>query len=205
MAEVAQASLAPVGAIVKSPADPLRAAEKKYVRKMRLKPTRKTNRLENFDYSQNGVYFLTFCTNERKQILSRIDAAADLFSLPTIHLSETGQIVNAAIEKIPERYPGVFVDRFVVMPNHVHLLLRIEKSGRFDNRPYERSVPSVGYIVRYCKGSVTRQTGRNVWQKGFYDHIVRDERDYLGCAQYIENNPVKWSDDEYYANDAFRP
>ena len=168
---------------------------------MRLKPTRKPNRLTDYDYSQNGVYFLTFCTNERRQILSRIDAAADLFSLPTVYLTDAGQIVGAAIEKIPERYPGVFVDRFVIMPNHVHLLLRIEPCGRFDNRPYERSVPSVGYIVRYCKASVTRQTGKNVWQKGFYDHIVRDERDYLGCAQYIENNPAKWSEDEYHTSD----
>ena len=131
---------------------------KSYVRKMHLKPIRKPNRLENYDYSQNGVYFLTFCTNERKQILSRIEGAADLFSLPTVHLTQSGQIINTAIEKIPERYPGVFVDRFVIIPNHVHLLVRIDPCGRFDNRPYERSVPSVGYIVRYCKGSVTRQS-----------------------------------------------
>ena len=146
---------------------------------------------------------LTFCTKERKQILSRIDAAADLFSPPTVHLTQTGQIINAAIENIPDRYPGVFIDRFVIMPNHVHLLLRIEPCGRFDNRPYERSVPSVGYVVRYCKGFVTRQTGKNVWQKGYYDHVVRDEQDYVIRARYIENNPAEWAEDEYHINDPF--
>ena len=162
-----------------------------------MKPTRKQNRLENFDYSDAGVYFITFCTNDRKQILSRIDAAADALSLPSVHLTETGKIVSAVISAIPEHYPGVLVDRFVIMPNHVHLLLRINPCGRLMSAPTGEKRHSVADIVRNCKAYVTRQLGFSIWQKGFYDHIIRDEQDYLTRAQYIDNNPAKWAEDEY--------
>ena len=162
-----------------------------------MKTARKPNRLKTYDYSDAGVYFITFCTNDRKQVLSRIETAADEFSLPSLHLTKTGQCVNAAISAISEHYPGVFADRFVIMPNHVHLLLRIELSGRSVSAPTGAQAPSVGAIIRHCKAYVTRQLGFSVWQKGFYDHIIRDERDYLTRARYIENNPAKWAEDEY--------
>ena len=84
------------------------------------------------------------------------------------------------------------------IPCYDTIAIQWQKSHKL--RPYERTNPSVGYVVRYCKGSVTRKAGKSIWQRGFYDHIVRDEQDYLGCAEYIENNPVKWSEDEYHTN-----
>ena len=149
-----------------------------------MKPTRKPNRLKDYDYSEDGAYFLTICTQEKKQTLSHIPHSGDGALPPTPHLTKIGEIVRTAIAAIPEHYPGVFVDRFVIMPNHVHLLVRIERGGRLISAPTGADRPSVANVIRQL-------------QKGFYDHIIRDEQDYLTRARYIENNPVKWAEDEY--------
>lgn len=166
-----------------------------------MKPTRKPNRLKDFDYSETGAYFITFCTKDRKQVLSRITAAADAFSPPVLQLTEIGQILSATIAAIPEHYPDVLVDRFVIMPNHVHLLLWIEDRGRSVSAPTGAQPASVGNVIRHCKAFVTRQAGTSIWQKGFYDHVIRDEQDYLMRARYIDNNPAAWAKDEYNAHE----
>ncbi|MBQ3072391.1 MAG: transposase [Oscillospiraceae bacterium] len=76
------------------------------------------------------------------------------------------------------------------MPNHIHLLLRVEKNEQ------ARTIPR---IIQQTKGSVTKQIGSNIWQSRFYDHIIRDENDYLIRAKYIADNPAKWAQDDYYA------
>ena len=165
-----------------------------------MNPVRKPNRLRNFDYSEDGAYFITICTKDRKQILSRI-TAADESVPPVLHLTEVGRIVNAVFTAIPEHYPNVLVDHFVIMPNHIHLLLWIKHRGRSVSAPTDAQNPSIDRIIRHCKAFVTRKPGSTIWQTGFYDHVIRDERDYLIRAQYIENNPAKWAEDEYNIND----
>ena len=151
------------------------------------RPQRKQNRLPNYDYAQNGVYFLTICTKEKVCILSSVTVGAAIGRPPVVSLSPIGKIVEQALQEIPAHYPGVSVDRYIVMPNHVHILLCMTgNSGR------PMSVPAVQQIVNQFKGVVTKRAGRPVWQKGFYDHVVRDDYDYQTRWAYIDDNPRRW-------------
>ena len=149
---------------------------------------RKPNRLSNYDYSQNGAYFITICVKDREPILSRISVGANC-----VRLTDFGKVIDCEIKKINVIYECVFVDNYVIMPNHIHLLIRIENDSR---RP--QVAPTVGRIIKQFKGSVTKKLGMSVWQKGFYDHVVRDEYDYQIRWQYIDDNPPKWTEDELY-------
>ena len=92
------------------------------------------------------------------------------------------------------RYPDIFIDNYVVMPNHIHLLLRIEKQTGGHGDP-----PLQDVIARF-KSYTTHLYGKTLWQRSFIDHIIRNERDYLEHWTYIENNPIKWELDELYTS-----
>ncbi len=150
--------------------------------------TRKPNRLDNYDYSQNGAYFITICTKDRKPILSQIIVGEDII-LPSLELSEYGRIVDKSINEIPMHYDGVFVDKYIIMPNHIHLIIRIDNNGRMISAPT---------IIAGMKRYVSKQIGQSIWQKSFYDHIIRDEYDYQCIGQYIDENLIRWIEDELY-------
>ena len=167
-------------------------------------PKRKENRLRCYDYTDDGAYFLTICTDRRQPILSRIvDRGTPLPDhvyepIPETILSEVGSYAERLIQDIPNRYEGVFVDVYVIMPNHIHMLLRVErKGGRALTVPTES--PSVSRIIQQFKGAVTKRAKSAVWQSHFYDHVIRNESDYLACLTYIKENPLKWllRQDEY--------
>ncbi len=157
-------------------------------------PKRKPNRLKNYDYSKNGAYFITLCTKDRKHILSQITVGTSIARPQEIHLTETGEIVDKSIREIPNHYEGVFVDNYVVMPNHIHMIIRIERN---DGRAM--LVPTVSRIIQQMKGYATKQAGKPIWQNKAYDHIIRDDYDYMTKYQYIDDNPAKWllKQDEY--------
>ena len=170
--------------------------------RMERYPIRKPNRLEGFDYASNGVYFITICVKDRKCILSRISVGADIIRPNQAILSEIGLTVDEAVRAIPDHYDGVCVDKYVIMPNHIHLLLRIVGSGgRIISAPtgaaFEKQNVSVSTIVGSLKRYVSRELGISIWQKSYYDHVIRDDYDYQLRWQYIENNPAKWALDEY--------
>lgn len=144
-------------------------------------------RLPAYDYSQQGAYFVTICTKDRRKILSQISNERLPYSIEPL-LTEVGKLVDFSVSQIPVYYPGVSVDQYVIMPNHVHLLLRFSAE----------SGPKLGQVIQQLKGYVTKQCGFPVWQEKYYDHVIRDEADYLVKAQYILNNPGKWIEDEYY-------
>ena len=155
--------------------------------------TRKPTRLKNYDYSSAGVYFITFCTADKKKILWQTVAATS-GRHNDYDLTEIGTSVKKHIELVSENYECVYVDKYAIMPNHVHLLLRISvDEGR---RPMV--VPTVSRVINQLKGSVTRETGKSIWQRGFYDHIVRDDYDYNSIFEYIDLNPVRWREDRFY-------
>ena len=160
--------------------------------------TRKRIRIPDYDYSQQGIYFITICSAEKRMIFGHVDKG-DEFILPWVELSDLGRIVKKNIEYIPNAYEGVFVNHYVIMPNHIHLLLQIDKSDSNKNdQPSKMLVPR---IVQSFKASVTRQIkgeSNPIWQKRYYDHVVRNEQDYLRIWEYIDCNPAKWSDDEYF-------
>ncbi len=148
---------------------------------MEEKGYRKRIRLPNYDYSSCGVYFLTICTRNRDHIFWRTGAQMDPAE---VYLSEVGELVCSEIRKISSVYPAVSIDKYCIMPDHIHLLLRI--------CAMQSTVPSVSRIVQQFKGSITKQLGKSIWQKSYMDHVIRNEADYLVRWNYIENNPVKY-------------
>ena len=152
--------------------------------------TRKNIRLTEFDYGTPGAYFITVCTNNHEKIFWE-NVGASIARPEEVRLSELGKIVEQAINKISVYYPGVCVDIYTIMPNHVHLLLQIktDEDGR------AMPAPTISTVVQQMKGSVTKQAGKTVWQKGFYDHVVRGGKDYREVWSYIEGNPIKWEED----------
>ncbi len=154
---------------------------------------RKANRLKDYDYSQNGAYFITICTNDRKPILSKISVGVSIARPNETELTDVGIIVEKDINGIEEHYQIVFFYHYVIMPNHINLIIRIDKAnGR------ALLAPTISGIIQQFKGNITKQIGKSIWQKSFYDHIIRDEYDYFTKWQYIDDNPAKWSDDELF-------
>jgi len=161
------------------------------------KPQRKNNRLLNYDYSQNGAYFITVCTKDKQHIFGKIVGAR--IARPNectvkIKLSETGKIVNDGINNIEAIYKTICVDKYVIMPNHIHMIL-VVNNGR------AMRAPTISTVINQLKGYITKQTGYSIWQKLFHDHIIRNEQDYLNIWEYIDTNPHKWQLDKYYSQE----
>ena len=169
-------------------------------------PKRKQIRLPDFDYSSPGAYFVTICTHEKRCTLSDIAVGA-LHEAPavTVRLTALGQIVRETIDFLPDRYSDLIVDKYVIMPNHIHMLLRIEAERALREAPLrERETRSllskaIGFLKMNCSKQI-HQTypDLDVWQRGYYEHVIRNEHDYREIWEYIENNPAKWAEDRYY-------
>ncbi|MDP4120393.1 MAG: hypothetical protein Q8876_04960 [Bacillota bacterium] len=223
-------------------------------------PKRKPNRLKGYDYSQNGAYFITVCVKNREKLLHNVGARIAR-PINEDNLSEYGLIVKTAIEKISVNYLSVTVDKYVIMPDHIHLILIINSdnnkcaicndNGReMCNENYEHGMrdensvqemqiknsgcamcfendgctmcfeddgrvmrseingqmhseingramraPTISTVINQMKGYVTKQIGFSMWQKLFYDHIIRNENEYQKIWQYIDTNPLKLEKD----------
>lgn len=156
-------------------------------------PQRKPNRLGTLGYNENGAYFITICTLEKRNLFWRVGAA---MRRPPECLSSAGLIAADRIERINTVYKGlVRADHYVVMPNHVHILLSIDSGGR------RIAAPTIMSVVNQYKGAVSKGIGFSCWQKSFHDHIVRDEADYRRLWEYIDANPGKWTEDRYFIPD----
>lgn len=173
-------------------------------------PQRKPNRLPCFDYSTPGAYFVTICTQNRQCILADIVTVGDdalnipPFSVgatigrpPMLVLSPHGKIVENAIHNISHCYPMVSVDHYVIMPNHVHLLLQIRTGPT--GRPMV--APTISRVIQQMKGAVSKEIGHSMWQKSYHDHVIRNERDYQRIWNYIDGNPARWREDCFYTED----
>lgn len=157
-------------------------------------PNRKPNRLSHFDYSQPGYYFITICTKNHHSILRR---GAQCAPAPLPPLTSAGLAAERFLLEIPVHYPMISVDHYVVMPNHVHLILVIT-AGHIGTDGRTVCAPTVSRVVRGWKEAVTKQIGVSIWQKSFHDHIIRNQADYLRIWNYIDTNPVKWQEDCYF-------
>ena len=156
-------------------------------------PKRKQNRLAEYDYSTPNAYFITVCTKNRKNLFW-MDVGAAIGRPENIPLTILGMMVKQVIQDIPMHYPTITVDHAVIMPNHIHLLLQINND--IDGRPM--AAPTISNVINQTKGAVSKKAGFSVWQKGFYDHIIRGEKDYQDVWNYIEGNPGKWTEDNLY-------
>ena len=181
---------------------------------------RKSIRLLDYDYSQNGMYFVTICAKNRECIFCKIINYE-------IILSEIGQIVNNCWTGIPQHFSQASLHEFVIMPDHIHGIIEINVVGAnhyspltnhysptmnhhspstnhnspFNNSkranndlPQHGTSQTIGSIVRGFKIGVTKQIGFSPWQRNYYEHIIRSEIEYLKIANYIIENPLKWND-----------
>ena len=151
-------------------------------------PNRKPIRIENYDYATPGAYFITVCTANREKIFWD-SVGADIIRPQNVPLSAAGKIAEQGILQIAEHYANAVVDKYCIMPDHIHLILRIESNvgGRMI------SAPTVSTVVGSMKRWVSKQIGRPIWQKSFYDHGIRNQQNYDEIWHYIENNPLKYA------------
>jgi len=158
-------------------------------------PKRKNMRLKEYDYSQTGAYFVTVCTHARSELLGKIvgDAA---FGVPHIELTPIGEIVRQHIENI-NNGNGLSAEKYITMPNHIHLLVRIEP-GTGTPKAASPTRAIIPQMVNALKGLTTKKYGQPLWQRPYHDHIIRDEAEYLKIWQYIDENPAQWAEDMYF-------
>ena len=136
-------------------------------------PKRKPTRLKNYDYSQNGYYFITICTHNKECILGDIVGA--IHESPVVKLNKNGEIVNNYIQQLNARF-GLVVDKYVIMPNHIHLIIEITERSIRDSTLHKRSILS--NAIGYLKTNISREIHKNgfgddIWQRSFHDHIIR--------------------------------
>ena len=166
-------------------------------------PKRKHIRIPQYDYSAPGAYFITICSTNREEIFwanrrgelcsikneNRLESVgADIIRPQDTPLSYAGVIVEKSVLQIPEHYGNISVDKYCIMPDHVHIILsiRTDEDGRMI------SAPTVSTVVGSMKRWVSKQLGRSIWQKSFYEHTIRNQQDYDEIWEYIENNPLKY-------------
>ena len=161
-------------------------------------PQRKLQRFKNYDYSSNGAYFITICTQNRINLFGEIENGI-------IMLNSFGEIAYDKFSEISQNYPYIKIDKFVIMPNHIHAIMVIEHNGTTQG-----SFPTLSDYVRKYKMLTTKiyidgvkfkdypPFNKKIWQKSFYDHVIRNEIDYQEIWKYIDTNPLKWEEDCLY-------
>jgi putative transposase len=173
---------------------------------------RRSVRLQGYDYTQAGAYFVTVCTFNRGCLLGCIEKGKMV-------LSPFGAIAESEWKHAQEIRKNVEIDEFTIMPNHIHGIIfihsvvgatrRVAPTGTGDSGSWGDSdgshgpVPgSVGAIIGQYKSAVSRQinrlrgtTDQPIWQRNYYEHVIRSEKDLSDIRQYIRNNPLKWEED----------
>ena len=160
-------------------------------------PVRKNIRLEGYDYSQAGCYFVTICVKGGHELLWEQALVGARIARP---LSSIGEAAKRAIENISVAYQAVHVDKYTIMPNHIHMILCLKNNECITEKNPGRALcaPTISTVINQFKGSVTKQIGFSIWQKSYHDRIIRDESEYQKIWQYIDQNPAHWQDDCYY-------
>lgn len=158
-------------------------------------------RLKDYDYKTPSYYFVTICTHNRYAYFGHI-------SCHTMHLSEPGQMVEDSIKAIPDQFPDITVDSYVVMPNHVHILVGIAVRLTDDD-----GVTSLSRVVQWFKITTHRLFAEGVrkhnwppyqgrvWQEGFHDHIVRNDKELEILRAYIAENVERWEQDQFFGDE----
>ena len=148
-------------------------------------PKRKRTRLNEYDYSTPGAYFVTICTKDRKPLFGPVGAD-----------SISARMIKRTFQETIDRYFGIESPIFVVMPNHIHMIIKLE-SDQYN----------LNQIIAQYKSGVTRKIREffpdiSVWQRSYHDHIIRNQREYEKIWNYIEGNPLKWNEDCFFIDSA---
>ena len=167
-------------------------------------PKRKNIRLKNYDYSQNGAYFITVCTKDRRHFWGEIAVGADSISA-RMKLNNAGQMIDKILRVTITEFSNIRMSMYVIMPNHILMIIEIARADM-------ESAPTISVIVQSFKRNTTikyidgvksgiyKPFNKNIWQRGYHDHIIRNEDEYLKIWQYIDENPFKWAEDKYYCD-----
>ena len=166
-------------------------------------PKRKSTRLKGYDYSTTGAYFVTICTHNRKCILSNIVGA--IHELPENKLTQYGELAEQIIEILPDRF-NVSIPKYVIMPNHIHLIIEIDSEKRAIRESplqYHRSIVDkmIGFLEMNISKEIHNTYFEKIWQRSYHDHIIRDEKDYKKIWEYIDTNVIRWEKDCFYINE----
>ena len=163
-------------------------------------PKRKQHRLAGYDYSKSGYYFVTICTQNRRCVLSRI-VGRGLAPAETPEIAYTlfGEIAKKQLLILKDRYPCLALDRYVIMPDHIHAILILNGEMAGEDVGFVKSAirPTIMDIVCTYKSLTTRECKKNgfdgkLFQTSFYEHIIRDKEDYEEIVKYIYENPIRW-------------
>ena len=165
---------------------------------------RRSIRLRGYDYAQKGLYFVTICCNDRQPLFGEVVNGSMV-------LNAAGQIVADSWVWLSKQYEHVRLNEFVTMPNHVHAIIElvgaqfIAPESSSAHQGAMNRAPTVGMLVRAFKARCTRSinemwqtSGIPVWQRNYYEHIIRNEETYLNIAEYIQANPQRWEEDTYH-------
>ena len=159
-------------------------------------PKRKKGRLTGYDYSANGSYYITVCTKDKQHILGH-SVGGGVLDAPYVRLSKYGAMVRDALLEMGTFYDDITIDHYVVMPNHIHFILSICGEGGPSRTPAPTNARLPTFLSAW-KRLTNKKAGFSLWQRGYCDHIIRCEADYLRIWQYMDENPVRWTEDEYY-------
>ena len=159
--------------------------------------SRKNTRLQRYDYNTPGAYFLTICTENRRCLLSRI-VGTGVLDGPNIELLPYGKVAAKYINQLNEFYDSLCVESYVIMPNHIHILLQILEGPSGTPVPTKQN-SIVSQFVSTFKRFCNKEYGQNIWQARSYDHIIRDQADFDKHLQYIYENPFGWEKDEFFS------
>lgn len=159
-------------------------------------PKRKHPRLKCYDYGTAGAYFITICTQNRRCLLSRIVGRE--LAPAEIQYTKFGQIAQKQLFMLEQRYSSLKIDQYVIMPNHIHMILLLNEPTEGTRRP------TITDIICAYKSLTTRECKKvhpidKVFQTSFYEHVIRGREDYDEISEYIVNNPKQWELDSLYA------
>ncbi len=173
---------------------------------MNGKVSRKTLRLKHFDYSSNGLYFITVCTYGKENFFGKITDGK-------MFLSPCGKIAEEEIGVVNQKRQGQYIEitKYVIMPNHIHMIICIFKPDFFHeykqedfSKPVSQAISSV---MRSYKAAVTKRVRENsdetnmpyrIWQSRYFDNVIRNEKAYAKIYDYIETNPLRWEKDKFF-------
>ncbi|QOR61064.1 REP-associated tyrosine transposase [Sulfurovum sp. ST-21] len=154
---------------------------------------RKNIRLPYYNYASEGIYFITICTRHREPFFGNITDQR-------LILNDAGKILKETWLDIPNRFPFVSIHDFIIMPNHFHAIIETDHTTSI----------RLGDIVGAFKSITTNQYingirhknwkpfEKRLWQRNYYEHIIRSEKSYQTLSQYIQNNPLSWKEDIFY-------
>ena len=207
-------------------------------------PHRKQIRLKEYDYSAEGYYFITICTQNRKNILSNIVRADSIFAhkeitstkpnanvvgvaplgdpqiqtstkpnpnivgadsiSARIRLNKTGEMINNIYLDLENQFKYIKLHDYVIMPNYIHGIIEICERADMESAPTVNEIiqtfkryTTVEYIKGVKKG-IYQSFNKRIWQRNYYEHVIRNEKEYYKILEYIQNNPLKWEEDKYF-------